>query len=152
MSHKSPLVSLASLVVLLGACQGTGEGSRPASVQQAVEDVAHQYRDVVRLTVHAVPRGETQLRAVASTSADKKGQLSDPEDRRAFQGGEEVVLEEGDALDVTLPMTDASGRRTWVAGVTIKSQGRPREQVVAEARTIAQALAAAVRGVNPPLW
>jgi hypothetical protein len=66
--------------------------------------------------------------------------------------GAEVVLQEGSDLDVTLPMADAAGNRTSVAGVTLRTAGRSREAVIAEARAIAAELNAAIQAAGEPLW
>ncbi|HLU38371.1 MAG TPA: hypothetical protein VK081_03240 [Planctomycetota bacterium] len=132
------------------ACETTATGSSGA--QQLVEQVAANHPDVARLTLHARPAGSTQLMAVASTSSAKRNRPSDPEDVQALERGEEVVLQEGDHVDVTLPMTDVDGSRSWVAGVTLRPEGRSREEVVARARAIAAELDEAVRAATRPLW
>ena len=153
MSKRFMLVSLIPFGVFLAAgCQGSGAKEEFATAHALVERIAARHANVVRLTVHAVPRGETQARAVASTSAAKRGQPSDPEDLESMRTGAEVVLQEGTDLDVTLPMADAAGNRTWVAGVTLRTAGRSREAVIAEARAIAAELSAAIQAEGQPLW
>ncbi|MEZ5964902.1 MAG: hypothetical protein R3F56_13765 [Planctomycetota bacterium] len=144
---------LLSLVTLTAVgCQGTGGNEKFASAQQALQSVAANYPSLVRLTLHAMPQGEAQMKAIASTSADKCGKPSDPEDIAAVKDGKESVLEEGDNLDVTLPIADTNGHRIAAAGVTLKSNGRTRDQLIADARTIAGQLGSAVRAAGKPLW
>jgi hypothetical protein len=142
---------LVAAAPFLPSCAGT-PASDATTAQQVVEDVARRHRDAVRVTVHATPAGSAQLHAVGSTSAAKRGKPSDPEDLRALETGEAIVLEEGNNLDVTIPMTDAAGKRTWVAGVTLRGSGRTRDQLVADAHVVARELDAAVRAAKQPLW
>jgi hypothetical protein len=154
MAYRSTSLSLVVLVALGSVgCESMRSSSAPATTaQQVVDDVARQYPNVVRLTLHAKPAGSDRLQAVGSTSAEKRGKPSDPEDVRALQSGQEVVLQEGQNLDVTLPMTDGSGKPAWVAGVTLRGDGRGRDELVADARTIARALDSAIRTAKQPLW
>lgn len=153
MLHRTaslPLLLVAAMVA--AGCQGTGQGGAASSAQQIVETVAAKHPEVVRLTLHAVPSGGTQMHAVGSTAPAKRGKPSDPEDARAMQTGEEVVLQEDADLDVTLPLSDAAGKRTAVAGVTLKGAGKTREQLLADARAIAAEMNAAIRVAQQPLW
>jgi hypothetical protein len=86
--------------------------------------MAAKHAEVVRLTLHVIPAGETELHVVASTLRSRLGTLSDPEDVVAFKGGLEVVLAEGDNTDVTLPIKNSAGK--VVARDGHHGQGRPR--------------------------
>lgn len=143
-----PLLLAAALVA--PSCQSSASSDAPRDAQQVVERIASEHPNVVRLTVHATPAGQSQLRAVASTSDAKRGQPSDPEDVRALETGQQVVLQEGDDLDVTLPM--GSGQQRWVAGVTLRGAGRSRDQLIADARAIAGEIDAAIAAAKQPLW
>jgi hypothetical protein len=149
-SHLSLFLFLAAAGLSAGCEQSS---AAPAKTAQAiVDDVAKKHPNVTRLTLHAKPAGGAQLQAVASTAADKRGKPSDPEDQKALDGGQEVVMEEGENLDVTIPLKDAAGKNDCVAGVTVKTAGRARDAVIAEARTVADELNKAVRAAAQPLW
>ena len=150
MANPNPLAFIFFATLGLVGCAGAPEGE--ASAQQIVERIAGKHADVVRLTLHAVPRGKTGLEMVASTAAARVGRPSDPEDAKAIETGEEVVLQEGDNLDVTIALADAAGKRTAATGVTLRMGEKLREQVLAEARAVAAELASAVALAKQPLW
>jgi len=129
--------TIALSLFVFGSCTST-KAPDPAA-QTLVESVAASHQDIVRLTVHAVPTGEQDYKAVASTLASKLGQPSDPEDLKAIRTGEVVVLEESGGLDVTVPIRLQNGRHTAAAGVTIKA-GIARDAAIAEAKAIASEL------------
>lgn len=120
-----------------------------AQAQEVVLSMATQHAEIVRLTLHAIPAGESELRVVASTLRSRLGTPSDPEDVVAFKGGLEVVLAEGDNTDVTLPIKNSAGKVVAVAGITVKGA---REPGIALARGIADELARNLAKANPPLW
>lgn len=107
------------LVLLFAGCGSTANAPSP-EVQTIVEATAKKYPDVMRLTVHRVPAGGSDYVAVASTAADKLGRKSDPEDLRAMESGEIVVLDENGATDVTVPVLEQGGKYTAAVGVTWK--------------------------------
>lgn len=120
-----------------------------AEAQQVLVNTAASHTEVVRLTLHAIPAGETELHVMASTLRSRVGTRSDAEDVVAFKGGQEIVLAEGDNTDVTLPIKNSAGKVVAVTGVTVKG---PREPGIALARGIADELARKLAGVKPPLW
>jgi hypothetical protein len=135
-------------LTLVAACASTADAPFPAA-QKVLDGVAQQHKDLVRLTLHAVPQGKTQCTQLASTVSGRVGKPSDPEDLEAMRTGREVVLEEQGAVDVTVPIIG----NTAVAGVTLRSSaGASRDAVVQQARAIAEELAAAVMAAGKPLW
>jgi hypothetical protein len=127
------------LLALLAACSSCcGKCSTECPAQATVEAVAREHPDCVRLTVHCTPPGASSPIACASTAADKKGKPSDPEDLQAMQTGQPVVLEEAGALDVTVPILAKDGKFLATCGVTLKTGGASREQLVAKATAIAK--------------
>lgn len=137
--------SMRSLLVLTAlftaSCAST---AAPCPETQAIVDSMMQsHPDVVRLSIHAVPPGGGPYCAVASSSAAKRGQPSDPEDLRSMQSGEVIVMNEADAIDVTVPILMENGKHTAAAGVTIKA-AEGRDAAVAEAKAIANDIAAAM--------
>jgi hypothetical protein len=123
----------------LASCASTGACCDAANAPQTVVDnVAKANPAVARLTIHCPDDGA--MKVCASTAADKVGAASDPEDKKALETGQEVVLEEKGALDVTLPICMKDGKATAVCGVTIKTDGMSREQAIAKAKEIAKAV------------
>ena len=143
---RTALFSLSLLLVsLTPACKSTGCCGTGCDPQVVVEKIAKENPGVTRLTVHCLQAGGGAM-ACASTSADKKGKPSDPEDLKAIQTGETVVLEEGGALDVTVPIMAKDGKFGAACGVTMKADGMSRDQVVAKAKAVAQAVDTGLAG------
>jgi len=136
-----------ALVPVLACVAPPAEGH--AQAQEVVVSMAASHAEVVRLTLHAIPSGETELHVVASTLRSRLGTPSDPEDVVAFKGGLEVVLAEGDNTDVTLPIKNSAGKVVAVTGVTVKGA---REPGIALARSLADELARKLAQTQPPLW
>ena len=113
---------LTASLLMFSSCAGAPE---PSGHQTLVESVAAKNSDIVRLTLHLVPSGESDYKAVASTLASKIGKPSDPEDLEAIRTGKTVVLDEPGGIDVTIPIQMVNGKHTVAAGVTLKkSVGR----------------------------
>ena len=100
----------------------------------------------VTLQPACTPAGGSGPVACASTAPDKKGKPSDPEDIKAMQTGQTVVLDEAGATDVTVPIMQKDGKFAGACGVTLKSAGMTREQAVAKATTIAKAVDKSLAG------
>ena len=141
------------LVVMLAACASTsGDAPFPAA-QQAVDRVAAEHPDLLRLTLHAVPAGKSECIQVASTMAQRRGKPSDPEDLKALRTGEEIVLKEAGAIDVTVPILVKDGKPTAIAGVTLRAEeGADPSAVVRKARAIAGELAREITAAGKPVW
>ena len=139
------------VVAMLGACASM-KTPYPAA-QDIVDGVAAKHPELVRLTLHAVPADKTECTQVASTMKKRRGKPSDPEDLKAMKTGQQVVLDEPGAIDVTVPILRVKGRATAVAGVTLPmEEGANRAALVNKARMIAEELAAAVRAAGKPVW
>jgi iron complex outermembrane receptor protein len=144
--------ALLVLVTALAACASTKGTASPAA-QEVLDRVAARHPDLVRLTLHAVPQGKKDCTQVASTVAERRGKKSDPEDLEAMRTGQQVVLEEQGAIDVTVPILVKDGAPTATAGVTLRAgAGTDRGTLVLRARAIAQELANEVRAAGKPLW
>jgi hypothetical protein len=135
-------LSLVLLFPLASGCATTANAVDPAT-QTLVEQLARENGDIERLSVHAVPAGGEGLYAIASTSAQKRGSRSDPEDHRAIETGEVVVLEEGGGVDITVPILQKGGVYTAAAGVTLRS-GEDRDASIATAQSLAATIEAAM--------
>jgi len=139
-------------VIVLAACASMKKSPYPAA-QEIVDGVAAKHPELVRLTLHAVPEGKTDCTQVASTLKGRRGKPSDPEDLKAMKTGQQVVLDEPGAIDVTVPILRQSGKATAVAGVTLRvEEGADRAALVNKARAIAEELAKAVRAAGKPVW
>ena len=138
-------------VTLLGACASM-KTPYPAA-QDIVDGVAAKHPELVRLTLHAVPAGKTECTQVASTVKKRVGKPSDREDVTAMKTGQQVVLDEPGALDVTVPILRVNGKTTAVTGVTLRmEEGANRAALIYKARAIANEVAAAVRAAGKPVW
>jgi len=136
---------------MLGACASM-KAPYPAA-QDVVDGVAAKHPDLVRLTLHAVPADKSECTQVASTVKGRRGKPSDPEDLQAMKTGMQVVLDENDAVDVTVPILRVNGKPTAVAGVTLRMEdGANKAALVNKAGKIAEELAAAVRAAGKPVW
>jgi len=139
------------LVLGLAACSSSvADHSAYPKVQRIVDEVAARHAEVVRLTVHAVPSNAKTSRVIASNIGAKIGDASDPEDIRAMQTKQAVALEEGDHLDYTAPVIDASGEAIAAEGVTVKGSSKARMR--ANAESIARELSSALIAADKPLW
>jgi hypothetical protein len=125
------LAALPLCLLLFTACQMTG--GTCSDMQAIIANIANNDSDIVRLTVHA-PRPDGMI-AIASTAAAKLGKASDPEDLRAVETGVTVVMDEGDAIDVTVPIRQQDGAYTAAVGVTLK--GDDTAVATSKAHTIA---------------
>lgn len=138
--------------VLVAAC-GVFRRDNFHEAQQLVDAVSQRYQEITRLTLHAIPNGESECRVIASTDPVRRGTSSDPEDQQALKSGEVVVLDEPGAIDVTVPVLLFEGKPTAVVGVTLRQpEGRSKEATVARAKEIAKAVADAAQRQPVPLW
>jgi len=75
---------------------------------------------------------------IASTDRSDVGEKCEQEDMTPMRTGRAVVGKEGSAIDISLPLHDASGHLVGSAGIEIKPKpGESRAAVVAKAKTIA---------------
>jgi len=143
---------LAVPLFLLASCGVLVSDDHPEA-QKLVAAVAQRYTEIVRLTLHAAPAGTTECRVIASTESSRIGRASDKEDLEALASGQPVVLEEPEALDVTVPILPKQGKPTAVVGVTLRHPaGRDREATIGRAQEIAKAVAEAVQASTEPMW
>jgi len=141
------------LVALLAACSSMKGDVPYPDAQKVVDQVAAKHSNLIRLTLHAVPQGQTQCTQLASTMAERRGKPSDPEDLQAMKTGKRIVLEEPGAVDVTVPILMKGGKPTAIAGVTLRAPaGSDRNALVRQAGAIGEELAAEVRAAGKPLW
>jgi hypothetical protein len=137
MAHILRPTVIALSLLILGSCAAP-QPSDP-SAQALIESMMPEHKDVTRLTVHAKPADAKGYIAVASSLPSKLGAVSDPEDLKAINTGEVVVLDEAGAFDVTVPICQKNSAYTAAAGVTFKT-GIAREAAVAQAKAIAASI------------
>ncbi|MFO1030619.1 MAG: hypothetical protein U1F60_06055 [Planctomycetota bacterium] len=141
---RTPTFAVSFLFALLAfGCTAKVESTSPtdAAAQAAIEAVAKANPEIVRLTVHMQPAGGSGPIAVASTAADRLGKPSDKEDVQAMQSGQPVVLDEKDAMDVTVPAMQKDGKWTAAIGVTLKAPaGADKEALKKKAAEIASGI------------
>lgn len=141
------------MVLVLCSCAEGPANSRASAAQRLVDRVVAEHPTLVRLTIHAVPTGQTENRIVACNIGAKIGKLSDPEDLSVMRTGEAVVLREGTDVDVTLPILDEAGEVIAAAGITFEDPGTlGDEELMNEAEAIARELTAAVRAMKEVPW
>ena len=149
---KIAIAVLLALVVLSCGAEPATE-DRFEAAQAIVETIVAKHSDLVRLTIHAVPAGETESRIIACNVEEKRGKPSDPEDLQAMKTLMTVVLREGDALDVTAPILDPGGKAIAATGITLSfSEGATENDLVEKAQAIARELTEAIRAAEEPLW
>jgi hypothetical protein len=124
------------MVTDLGGSSATASGKIVGQV--LVDELAARHPDLVRIGMHVTsPKGSAN-RIIASNIAEKIGQVSDPEDLKAMESGEPVVLKEKENMDVTLPLHDASGKVIGAIGLTFKLRaGEDQEDAIRRARAMA---------------
>ena len=129
------------------------DGKDFTEAQALIDKMAAKYPRLVRLTIHAVPAGETGSRIIACNVKKKIGQPSDPEDLEAMKTNRTVVLKEGDNLDVTAPILDKDGKPIAATGITLRfGKGESEDDVTAKAKRIAKELTEAIQNAKNPLW
>lgn len=143
---RIPTIVCSFLLALVAAsCTAKVSTTGNAAAQSAVEATAKMHPDVLRLTVHMAPAGGGASTAVASTAADKLGKPSDKEDLQAMETGQPVVMDEKDAVDVTVPAMQKDGKWTAAIGVTLKAAaGADKEALKKKATEIASAVEKAI--------
>ena len=147
-------INVVLLALLLCSCGASSDnGDESADVQRLVEQTVARHPKLVRLTVHAVPTGETESRIIASNISDKLGNVSDPEDLRVMTTKEIVVLREGNNLDVTMPILDTAGKPVAATGITLEEDDVTGETaLMMEAQMIAQELTTGIQAAKRLPW
>lgn len=105
---------------------------RRTVAQKLIDDLAAKHPDLVRIGLHLTPPNRRDNIIVACNISTRIGQKSDPEDLKAMQTGQPVVLREEGNFDVTLPSHTASGEVIGAIGLTFKPHGGERESSAAE--------------------
>ena len=152
MRYAIGLICLSCLVLI--SCQSAPPANdRFPEAQELVNSTMDMTPNLVRLSIHAVPTGETNCIYVATSAADRIYRASDPEDLKGLNSGARTVMREGENLDVTIPMRNARGRIVAVAGITLANPDQVSEaELVSQADGIAANITRAVANARKPLW
>lgn len=151
--RRSITIGVVLTSLLLCSCQGDSTRRNVSDAQRLVDQIVAKHPTLVRLTIHAVPTGETESRIIASNISEKLGRASDPEDLRAMTTKQPVVLREGPNLDVTMPILDKVGKAVAAAGITLADDGARSEQVMlSEAEAIAAEVTDGIRATGKLPW
>lgn len=136
------------------SCQSTVKSSSDfKDAQMLIDKMVAEHPEIVRLTIHAVPTGQTQNIIIACNIREKLGKISDPEDLEVMKTKKMVVLKEGDNLDVTAPILDKEGNAIASTGITLRGLNSTNEQALTEKdKAIAAELSQAVRNSPKSLW
>jgi len=140
------------IALMLCSCASGSDNGQFSDAQRLVDQVVANRPMLVRLTIHAVPAGETESRIIACNLSEKIGQPSDPEDLSVMATGLAVVLREGGNLDVTMPIPDKTGKIVAATGVTLAGDGRSEEALMREAHEIAHEVTAGIQESKRLPW
>lgn len=142
---RAVTIALSLALAFATSCASTSRScANCEKAQSVVVSVQKLHPNCTRLSIHC-PMG-SGMAACASTDAARIGKASDPEDARAVQTAQVIVMDENGAFDVTVPINQKEGKPTAACGVTLKGAGMGREQAVAEATAIATAVEAGLGG------
>ncbi len=121
--------------------------------QKIVETIVSFHENLVRLSIHAIPKGETKSRIIACNVKKKIGMFSHHEDILAITEKKTTLLHEGNKIDITMPILDQHGQAIAATGVTLLSvDGKEDNYYMNQAHIIAQELSAKILNSSKPLW
>jgi iron complex outermembrane receptor protein len=139
--------------LLLCSCGSPSTSEKFSEAQRIVDQIVAKHPALVRLTIHAVPAGETESRIIACNIRNKIGKISDPEDLHVMSTKQAVVLREGTNLDVTMPILNKAGTAMAATGITIKDEGnRSEAALLKEADEIAEELTDEIQAMKKLPW
>ena len=143
---------LVVLFILLPGCSSSS-ADRFKEAQALIDKTVAANPELVRLTIHAVPSGQTQSRIIACNVHEKLGKLDDPEDLEVVRIKKTIVLKEGDNLDVTAPILDKSDNAIAATGITLRGLNAANEAMLTQkAKSIAIELSQEIQKSDKPLW
>jgi hypothetical protein len=141
-------------ILFIGSCQ-SGHKCRNEfkDAQMLIDKTVAEHPEIVRLTIHAVPSGQTQSRIIACNIREKIGKLDDTEDLEVVKTKKTIVLKEDNNLDVTVPILDKAGNAIAATGITLRGLDSTNEMLLTEkAQSIAAELSQAIQKAGKPLW
>lgn len=143
-------------MLLLFSCQTMSMNKKANNfddAQRLVDRIVAKHRNLVRLTIHAVPTGRSENIIIASNVPEKFGKVSDPEDIEVMETLKPVVLQEGSNLDVTRAILDKAGKPIASTGITLAPGSTASQQaLLRETEGIAQELTDGTESAGHPFW
>jgi len=121
---RATVAIIGSCWLLAGAAYASELGTmdlskaKIAEIQQFIED-EKKADDLSEITILATDKDGTTTR-IASTDKSSVGRLADPEDLDAIIKDEEVSIPIGKILDVSVPLHNAKGQPSAVAGIQME--------------------------------
>ncbi|MFC5863206.1 hypothetical protein ACFPT7_12950 [Acidicapsa dinghuensis] len=96
---------------VLGSPAATRIAVQAPFAQQLIVKLKNQHPEIQKLSLHAVPPGQTQSAIIASNLSEKIGKLSSPDDLAAVAAGQPNVhrVEQGKFWDTFVPVHDYRG-------------------------------------------
>lgn len=131
--------SMGAAVAVIGFCAVSlfAAGKAALFAQSLVKRTQASHPEVSELGIAV--RSARGCINIASTDPSDVGEKCEREDIVPMRTGKPVVEKEGAALDVSLPLHDASGHLVGSVGVEIKPKaGQSRAEVIAAATSIAR--------------
>ena len=132
--------------VALAVATGTVNTSKESiqKIQTFVDDLKKKSPVVKEICVYAALSSGSTMRIV-STVPSKIGKPADPEDIDAITENKVIAIDEGGVLDVTVPMVNAKGQPSAVAGIRIflkdgMTQASAKEKAISMAKDIEKIL------------
>lgn len=141
------------LLLVLGCSAAQGPDRDFRSVRALIDRTLENHPDIVWLTFHAVPTGQTRCKIVGSNSEEDIGRPSAPEDIETIQTRSATVLRDDRHLTVIVPILDKSGRAVASTGITFKRpDSESEESLVNQAKSIAREMSRDVQDASRPMW
>lgn len=106
----SPLVALQTASVAAAAPVPKMEVHAPYA-EQLIQEIKSEHPEIQKLSLHAVPPGQTENAIIASNYPQKIGKLSSPSDLQMVASGEPKVnrIQAGQFWDTFVPLHDRHG-------------------------------------------
>lgn len=111
-----------------------------AKIQAYIESMKNKTPSIEEIAIYATLADGNTMR-IACTELNKVGHPADPEDIDAIIENKVVIIEEGEVLDVTIPMVNTEGLPAAVAGIKVAlgknmTKDSAKEQALAMAKEI----------------
>jgi hypothetical protein len=148
---KKAAVLLGLLVLACNAPHGSDREFRDA--QGLVNRMVERHPEIIWLSIHAVPTGQSRCQIIACSQLDQVGQASYREDIEAIQTRTAAVFRAGGRVEVTAPILDGSGKAIAAVGVTFqKDQDTSEEALVNQAKSLAREMSGEIQDAGRPMW
>lgn len=147
----SKIVFITLALVLVG-CESK-VATQYKEAQEIVETIVSSHDGLVRLSIHAIPDGETKSRIIACNVPKKLGMFSHDEDIKAITEKKTTLLHEDNKIDITMPIVNHQGQAVAATGVTLRYIDEKDDKFyINKAQGIAKELSAKIFNAPQPLW